>query len=386
MFQVNVKTFASDALEDAMRLAQTKALNSYTFSDCMEYLNYSWRDIYDRVAMIDDGYYGVNVRLTKKLTKLPPHVRNSVMVYSGQSLTDSNRYEFRSSGTTDMLSHNTYKISGNDLFCPDAISKTVWLYYVPACPQLFFTFHNRDPKLYDEHEVVRNKNFGVYKLVGIKYSEQGLETEIDISDPETTEQDISQCFKWEIRNRASLSGYKEDVSDYLIKEPEFDSSGKWELVYVTCDFPYIFVSYRHNITGEHYSGFFTKDFEFVEYNPFSFTGRNNNVKYMECHWNDKTGLGVVVEDYNDYDDNDKPRIKELGWTPDTLLTYPSPEMYRYLVARLADKFAALNESNIMGVQKELVEAKFAFEAFIDRDKSSWKRIRNVNPATISDWL
>ena len=61
-------------------------------------------------------------------------------------------------------------------------------------------------------------------------------------------------------------------------------------------------------------------------------------------------------------------------------------MYRYLVARLADKFSALNESNIMGVQKELVEAKFAFEAFLDKDKSAWKRIENVNPANLTDWI
>ena len=40
MLQVDVCPFASDALEDAMRLAQTKALNSYTFSDCLNYLNY----------------------------------------------------------------------------------------------------------------------------------------------------------------------------------------------------------------------------------------------------------------------------------------------------------------------------------------------------------
>ena len=61
-------------------------------------------------------------------------------------------------------------------------------------------------------------------------------------------------------------------------------------------------------------------------------------------------------------------------------------MYRYLVARLADKFSALNESNVMGVQKELVEAHYAFEAFIAKDKSAFKRINNANPASIGDWL
>lgn len=386
MLQINVKNYASDALEDAMRLAQTKALNSYTFSDCMEYLNYAWRDIYDRIAMIDDGYYGKTVRLTKKLTRLPPFVKNSIMIYTGQSPVDSNRVILRSAGTTDLMASGTYRISGMDLFCPDAERRTVWLYYVPICPQLFFTHHNRDPKILDEHAVKRIRDFGVYRLIGIKHDELGQEVEVNIADNITTEKDISDCFKWELRNRASLSGYKEDITDSLIKEQDSDSAGKWDLIYVSCDFPYIFVSYRHNITGEHISGFFTKELEFVEYNPFSFTGRNNNVKYVDCHWNDKTGLGVVIADYNDLDSDDMPRLKELGWTPDTLLTYPAPEMYRYLVARLADKFSALNESNVLGVQKELVEAKFAFEAFLDKDKSSWKRIENVNPPTLTDWL
>ena len=77
---------------------------------------------------------------------------------------------------------------------------------------------------------------------------------------------------------------------------------------------------------------------------------------------------------------------ELGWTPDTKLVYPAPEVYRYLVARLAEKFSALNESNIMGVQSELADARFAFQAFLKKDKSAWERMRNVNPATVTDWL
>ena len=102
MLQIDTRHYASDALEDAMRLAQTKALNSYTFSDCLSYLNYAWSDIYSRMAAIDDGYYGVNVRLTEKLTKLPPFVKNTVQVYSAQSPTGYDRLVFRSSGAADM--------------------------------------------------------------------------------------------------------------------------------------------------------------------------------------------------------------------------------------------------------------------------------------------
>jgi len=108
---------------------------------------------------------------------------------------------------------------------------------------------------------------------------------------------------------------------------------------------------------------------------------------MQCKWNDKTGLGVIVRDHNDLDTVERRlRVKELGWTPDTVLHYPCPEMYRYLVARLADKFAAFNESQIMAVSAELTEAKFAFEAFCKRDKSAWSRIDNVNGPSIGDLL
>ena len=54
MLQIELKRYASDALEDAMRLAQVKAMNSYTFSDCFDNLNYTWADIYNRIALTVD--------------------------------------------------------------------------------------------------------------------------------------------------------------------------------------------------------------------------------------------------------------------------------------------------------------------------------------------
>ena len=378
MFQVDTRHFASDALEDAMRLAQTKALNSYTFSDCIEHLNYCWSDIYSRVACIDDGYYGINVRLTRKLTKLPPIVKNSVRVYYAQSPTSPGRWALRAAGDADLGAHETYKISGTDIFCPDAELKTVWLYYVPACPQIFFTHHNRDPKLYDTHAVVRNTRFNLFELRGYDISGNF----VDIKNPDT---DITVVRKWTMMHRGTLE--EEDITEMLEASPMPDrEDGEWLISYVSCDYPYIFVTYRHSITGEHISGFFDSGRSFNTYNPFAFTGRNSDVEYMECHWNDKTGMGVVVRDYNDLDELGEARIKELGWTPDTRMDYPAPEMYRYLVARLADKLSSLNESNVMGVQKELVEAKYAFEAFLSKDKASWQRIVNVNPPNIGDWL
>ena len=390
MFQVDTKHFASDALEDAMRLAQTKALNSYTFSDCISFLNYTWSDIYSRMAQIDDGYYGINIKLTSELTKLPPFVKNSLQVYSAQSPVGFNRFVYREAGATDMTSSGVYKISGTDLYCPDAARRTVWLYYVPACPQIFFTHHNRDPKLYENsinsdktvvwgHDTVRSKKYNLFILSGM--SDDDVQYDITTASRE----DILSITKWTMTHRGT--GEIEDVSELLNAAPMQDEDdGQWKICYISCDYPYIFVTYEHSLTKEHISGFFDSQKQFNIYNPFDFTGRNSDVEYIDCHWNDKTGMGVYIKDWNDLDENNLPRIKELGWTPDTQLDYPVPEMYRYLVARLADKLAALNESNIMGVQKELVEAKYAFEAFIDRDKSAWKRIVNVNPPTIGDWL
>ena len=384
MLQVNMKPYASDALEDAMRLAQTKALNSYTFSDCLNYLNYAWRDIYDRMAMIDDGYYGVNARLLRKMTKIPPFVKNTVMVYSAQSPQGYDRLVYRSSGTTDLSSPGTYHISGTDLWCPDAERRTVWVYYVPACPQVFFTHHNRDPILHEDgHDAERNS---VYNLFALKaYDDEGDEIVFDTSDSKAVDRDgLKRVAKWTMEHRST--GDSEDITESLAVEQEDSDDGQWDIVYISCDFPYIFASYEHSITGEHLSGFYGRDMRFNRYNPFDFTGRNSDVEYVKAKWNDKTGMGAMVLDYNDPNPDGTPKCKELGWTPDTLLDYPVPEMYRYLVARLADKFAALNESDVMGVQKELVEAKFAFEAYLEKDKSAWKRIVNVNPTTITDWL
>lgn len=395
MLQIDVTPYASDALEDAMRLAQTKALNSYSFSDCMQHLNNAWSDIYNRLAMIDAGYYSTCVRITQKLTRLPPFVKNCVSVFSARQLNDFNRQVYRPARNTDMCSSGTYMISGNDLYVPDADRKVVWLEYVPQPQQIFFTHHNRDPKIipfaYTKSEnVARLKDefvpryealYNLYQLHG--YDENGNEV-VDWDKDK-----LRTIVTWKLVHRADPTNY-EDVTDNIIRECD---DGKWYVTFISCKYPYIFVSYEHSITGEHYSGFFTKNMEWTEYNPFAYTGLNSNVEYIKVNWNDKTGMGVTVQDYNDIiDENDDengngmPRVKELGWTPDTKLIYPDPVVYRYLVARLADKLSALNESNVMGVQKELVEAEYAFEAFVNKNKAGFTRILNVNPITAGDLL
>lgn len=402
MLQIDMVPYASDALEDAMKLAQTKALNSYTFSDCMQHLNNTWADIYSRLAMIDAGYYSICVRITKKLTHLPPFVKNCISIFSARQLNDFNRQVYRPARNSDMCSSGSYMISGNDLFVPDADRKTVWLEYVPQPQQIFFTHHNRDPKIIptayiqhvegtDENQVVsyelKDKPvyedvFNLYQLIGIDANENRLVIK------ECTREQLASVKTWELVHRAVPTN-TEDITEFVQKECD---DGEWQVTYICCRYPYIFISYEHSITHEHYSGFLTKEMEWVEYNPFAFTGLNSNIEYVKTAWNDKTGMGVTIQDYNDIiadedeNSNGMPRIKELGWTPDTKLIYPDPVVYRYLVARLADKLSALNESNVMGVQKELVEAEYAFEAFVNKNKAGFTRIQNVNPVTVGDLL
>ena len=397
MLQVDTTPYASDALEDAMRLAQTKSLNSYSFSDCMQHLNNTWSDIYSRLAEIDSGYYSTCVRITQRLTHLPPFVKNCVSVFSARQLNDFNRQIYRPARNTDMCSSGSYMISGNDLYVPDADRKVVWLEYVPQPQQIFFTHHNRDPKIipfaYTKSEGVSSlkaEYLPIYDSLFNLYQLHGY----DKNDDEVTNWD-KEKFKtiktWKLVHRADPTNY-EDITDSVVKECDIDN-GEWYVTFISCKYPYIFISYEHSITGEHYSGFLTKNMEWVEYNPFAYTGLNSNVEYIKIGWNDKTGMGVTVQDYNDIiDENDDengngmPRVKELGWTPDTKLIYPDPVVYRYLVARLADKLSALNESNVMGVQKELLEAEHAFEAFVNRNKAGFTRIQNVNPITAGDLL
>jgi hypothetical protein len=399
MLQINVQPYASDALEDAMRLAQTKALNSYSWSDCLNYLNYAWMDIYQQLALVDSGYYTKTVRLTRKLTKLPPFFKNSIRVYAAHTSNTYDRKTYRASGNNDFQSPGTYHISGFDLYCPDAERRNVFLEYLPQQPQIFFTRDNRDPKIYSDPDNMPAKKTDlsqVYNLWQISFEPYvpGTGDDCDYVFGSIGASVVTR-FQVIMRYRNS-SANLQDINVSSIFQRAYGNDAitgspepEWSIKSFICDFPYVFVTYQHRITQEYLSGFYHKlpDFEeFIEYNPFAFTGRNSNVEYLQAKWNDKTGLGVIINDWNDLNSAGEPVVKELGWTPDTLLIYPSPELYRYLVARLADKFAALNESEIMAVQRELTEAEFAFKSFIGKDKSSWQRIDNVNSPTPSDWL
>lgn len=380
--------YASDALADAMNLAQVKAMNSFTFSDCLNYLNYAWSDIYSRVACIDDGFYAKTVQLTTRMTVLPNAVKNTTLIYRAQAQDGFDRTVYRRSGPDDINSAYTYNISGKNLFCPDAEKNTIWMRYVPAAPMLFFTHHNRDPKVYDDEEKAPKTVSASYNL---KWLCMGVtvDTKVSIATTYTTDSKLYLINK--------IDNVVTEVTDNIMAAcPEH-----FKIKYLSCDYPYIFATWEsvYDIdeagNKEYRSGFFDANFNWTNYNPFDYAGKGSNVEYISCSWNDKTGMGVIVKDHatpntnaidNGVQVTKAYTVKELGWTPDMILNYPAPEMYRYLVARLADKFSAMNESNVMGVQKELIEAKYAFEAYLDIDKSSFKRIVNVNSPNVSDLI
>lgn len=418
MLQVSLKPYASDCLVEAMSLAQIKALNSFTFVDCLNYLNYAWSDIYSRMACIDSGYYAKTVRITRKETKLPKYVKNSVLVYRAQEANSTARQIFRASGWDDMGGRDTYRIDGDTLFVPAAEQSVVWLRFVPACPELFFTHRNRDPKILDTWEDKRDKMYGLYILQGArtyklaeaydpdaqyflynnasgkwedmsshvtnkncsKYYVKVPKEDVEVVDIEDTNEDLSTVTEWRLLSRADNSAFTDITKQVAIV------GNNYEVEWASCDFPYIFLTYKHKVTGERKCGFLDRDMFFNEWNGFDWTGRGTNCSFVYAKHNDRTGLAVHVKDWNDLDQDGNPKVKEVGWTPDSIIDWPCPEAYRYLVARLAQKFAAMNESSIMGVEIELSEAKYAFEAFLQKDKSSWQRINNVNPATIADWL
>lgn len=379
--QTNLVHYASDALLDALVLAKQRSLNAVSFNDAITLLNECWRTVYDALALQDSGYYSTNVRLTKKLTHLPAFVRNSVQVYSAQSPTAGNRNVYRAAGPADLSANATYAISGNDLYCPDAERlNTVWLTYVPACPQLFFTLYNRDPLvLQTEPQRKCLRKYYVYDMC-IVHDDQL--TPID----ECTKEELQTASTLLLKHRSGNGAYNRDISELLtyMNENASEEDGYWAPCFISCDAPYIFVTYYNAVLDEYRSGYFTNMelSEFVPYNPFAFTGRVSNVEYLSARWNDATGMGVTIYDH---DDDDCP-FKSLGWTSDTKFTYPGPECYSYFVALLAARIASMLGDVPDSVERAVAQATADFNRFAAKDKSSWQRVENVNPANIMDFI
>jgi hypothetical protein len=348
---MRLRSYASDVLEDAQVLAQVKSFNSFSFRDCLNLLTELWGYCYEKICLIDDGYYSTTVRLTKELTTLPPFVKNTVKVYHAQEIVGYNRQVYKEAGMKDMISSGTFHLSGNDLFCQDAIHHTVWLSYVPQPKFVTFTKNNRDPAIVEPVPLpVYDMRYGTY--------------DIELKDDKyifTSKRD---------------ENYSVDLTDVFTKDER-------TITRFIPDWPYIFVSYEYTPTGD-YESYIFKDVMHVptciRYNPFDYQGRPSNVRFEAARFNDYTGMGVTITDKSD------GLTKKLGWTPDTLLVYPSRIMYNYLVANIAKRFASLNASVIPGVEEALAASRYEMSAFMKKDKAAWGRIDNVTRPTVGDFL
>jgi hypothetical protein len=303
---------------------------------------------------------------------MTPFVKNTVRVYECRNIEDELRKPYKESSTTDMYVYGTFHISGYDLFVPNGEEGyEIWCEYVPEPPFITFTKNNRDPKILAERPesvaymldgLIRdtgNKRYG-----GFDFSGRGTE-----ADP----------FKFT------------NKYDYTIVIP-VNELLYWEyhtLQTIILAYPYVFISYEDDKTGDWTSWIF-KDIvdkvSKIRFNPFDYQGPESRVRYVNVHWNDYTGMGAVIEDQNDLDTYGKPKIKELGWTPDTVMWYPSPIMRNYLVAHLAKKFADLNSASIMAVDSEIASAKYQLDNFLQIDKSGIFRFERTVGPTLGDLL
>jgi len=347
-----------------MELAQSKALNSYSFRDCMNWLTQLWQHCYERIAQIDEGFYSTTVQLTEKLTTLPPFVRNTVRIYASRDIIDAPRQPYKQSSMTDIQTPLTFHISGNDVLCPDvARGRWVWCEYTPEPPFITFTKNNRDPKLITplptDNPILPQRRYGGYMLEG----------------------NGTTALPYVFRSMHSPSNTF-NVQHTFVK-PGYTINA------LILDHPYVFISYEDNATKD-WSSWILKDILDqdipVPYNPFDFQGRPSQVRYIKAKWNDYTGMGVVIEDQLDQDAQGNNRIKELGWTPDTIMHYPSPIMRNYLVANLASKFADLNGAQLTAVDNEVASASYQMANFLDKNKSAWVRMDRTTPRTLGDLL
>jgi len=373
---VQFQSYASDMLEDAMILAQTKAINSFSFRDTINSVSELWRYCYEKMAQIDSGFYSKTVRLTgglngePKLTRIPPHVMGSLRVYSARGPVGFSRRVYKQSGQNDMNSPRTFHISGNDVYCWDTDLTWVWCEYMPEPPFITFTKNNRDPKIFREAPQAEytQRNYGMFRLWGAYNGATAMTSAEVIARLNDLAVPIT------FMNRSTL-----EVIDRTVA---FRREG-FEIVAFILDHPWCFITFRNIITDEHES-FVTQgvieDIEHTRYNPFDYQGRGSNVQYLTAKYNDYTGMGVVILDYSD------GQCKELGWTPDTLMRYPSRIMYNYMVATLAQRFAALNGSTIMAVEIALAQAQDEMGLWLKKNKSAWMRADNVTGPMLMDFL
>lgn len=379
---MELRSYASDLLEDAMVLAQAKALNSFSFRDTINTLTELWGYCYERMAQIDSGYYSRTIRLTSKLTTLPAHVKNAVRVYSSREQVGFVRRLYVQAGMNDLNGPRSFHISGNDIYCYDADIRQVYCEYVPEPPFVTFTKNNRDPRIVwrpivgqmpnqddpPANESVQ-RNMGMYRLWGDRF-DQPKDNTAEAILARINDKAVPLQFE----HRAT--GSKVDCSASVRRDG-------WSIVSFIIDNPWVFISYMDDITGEcesYVSKGMLTHMPADKYNPFDYQGRGSNVQFVSAKYNDYTGMGVVVLDLSD------GLYKEMGWTPDTLMVYPSRIMYNYMVATMAQRFAALNGSTIMAVEMAVISAADEMGMWLKKNKSAWGRADNVTGPQLSDFL
>jgi len=345
-----------------MELAQAKAINSFSFRDIMNTLTELWAYCYERISQVDSGFYSVVMPIDQRLTRLPSMLKQSILVFASRDLS-SPRKVYKEAGYNDMNSPWTYRISGNDLFCWDAPTRRVWLEYVPEPPFLTFTKNNRDYKIFSTVPAKQDDIFryGMFELV---------------QEGETPAAELNEYI---FRTRGSTE--EVNLTNSIKREG-------YEIRSFILDHPYLFISYEHVLNGDTPTGDFESyiiedllgAFTRKRYNPFDYMGRDSNLEFLSAKYNDYTGMGVVVLDHDD------GVAKELGWTPDSLVTYPSNVVVNYLRANIAKRFASLNNATIMAVEESLVSSTHEISKFLKKDQSAWSKMNNVTGPTWADFL
>ncbi len=353
---VNEVVYASDLIEEAQTLAKTKAYNSFSFRELLGLLNNIYQYTYERLALVDDGFWSKTIQLTNVKTTLPPCVKNAIKVYTTMHPDGWDRIPYHPAGNRTMRDGLTFKVSGMDIFVRDAERRPVFCEYIPEPPLLYFTKNNRDPEMLDD-----------YVAPNTLPQRQAYGRMCDL---------VHENGRWVLE---SLNmGVLEPVDI-----TEFIEMPGYTLVTCISDCPYVFVSYVDDLRGE-YVSYVLKDLlgsmSRSRYNPFDYQGRSSKVRFYEAKYNDYTGMGVVIKDQED------GRFKRLGWTCDTIVTYPQAIMRHYIVARLAQRLADRNSTDVMEVERAVVDTERSLGQFIKRNQASFDRIQNVVGIHVSDYL
>lgn len=372
--------FASDILEEAQSLAETKAYNSYSFKRLILLFNEVYRYCYEKVALIEDRFWAQTMKLNTTTTILPPFVKNTLEVYTTDwfrhpDFNLRNRIKFKPANNQNRSAPGTFLLEGTNLICADAVRREVYCDYVPEPPLLSFPFHNRDPKLLPVSELFPSgsipANFiqstGRYGQFRYNYSEERFTC--------TLLSDLSVVVDFTDALNPDPEHYR--VISFIL-DKRTDGPAANQLA---------FVSYEHIPTGD-WSSFIVEDLLNrclkVRYNPFAFNGDPSMVQYVKAETSPMTGMGVTIRKQDCIGTSEE--FQELGYMPDSVITFPSPVMRLYIAARLAQRLADRNSTKILEIERAVAEATFSLSMFLDKKGSDLDRVNISVGRSPSDML